>query len=163
MGIYISGAGTLGCAVWPKAGIACSQGIPPNFYPLHVHVEPPVLPPLPHHTKLHLCTSPPVFKSPSLRLIWKNLDFLYPWLSDFYTVRFSDGSGFYLFWSLLVIFSAVTKERKACLPTLSSWAEVFFFFFFFWVHLTSILLWKFRHLPLPLLCYCCHKVSLFLV
>ena len=43
------------------AGIAHSQGIPPNFYPLYVNVGPPVpiLPlPLPLHATPHLLTSP---------------------------------------------------------------------------------------------------------
>ena len=38
MGIYLPGAGTLGCAVWPGAGIAVSQGMPPNFYSPHMNV-----------------------------------------------------------------------------------------------------------------------------
>ena len=42
MGIYLPGAGTLGCAVWFGAGIAGSQGIPPDFYLLHVNVGSPV-------------------------------------------------------------------------------------------------------------------------
>ena len=38
MSLYFPGAGTLGCAVWPGAGISCSQGVPPDFYPPHVNV-----------------------------------------------------------------------------------------------------------------------------
>ena len=38
MGIYLSGAGILGCVFWPGAGIACSQGIPPYLYPPYVNV-----------------------------------------------------------------------------------------------------------------------------
>ena len=38
------GAGPLGCVVWPGARIAYSQVSPPDFYPPHMHVGPPVLP-----------------------------------------------------------------------------------------------------------------------
>ena len=38
MGIYLPGTETLGCVVWPGAGIACSQGVPPNFYPPYMNV-----------------------------------------------------------------------------------------------------------------------------
>ena len=39
MGIYLPGTGTLGCVVWPGAGITCSQGISPNFHPSYVNVR----------------------------------------------------------------------------------------------------------------------------
>ena len=59
MWIYIPGAGALGCAVWPGAGITPSQGIPPDFYPPHVNVGLSLPIPLPPplwgtHTSLHL-------------------------------------------------------------------------------------------------------------
>ena len=38
MGLYLPSTGTLGYAVWPGAGIICSQGVPPDFYPPHVTV-----------------------------------------------------------------------------------------------------------------------------
>ena len=63
--IYLPSAGTLGCVVWPGAGIAGSQGNPPDFYPSQVNVGllVPVLPlPLPVHPTLHLCVSPPCLR-----------------------------------------------------------------------------------------------------
>ena len=61
MGIYLPGDGTLGCAVWPGAGITYPQVLSSNFYPPHANVGPsvplPQLPPL--CTTLHLFTSPP--------------------------------------------------------------------------------------------------------
>ena len=38
MVIYLPSPGTLGCVIWSVAGIAHSQGIPPNFYPPHMNV-----------------------------------------------------------------------------------------------------------------------------
>ena len=43
-GSLFPSAGTLGCEVFPWAGLPCSQGIPSNFYPQHVNVGPLVLP-----------------------------------------------------------------------------------------------------------------------
>ena len=43
IGIYLSGAGTTGFVVWLGAGIAFSQGVPPNFHPPHVNVGSPML------------------------------------------------------------------------------------------------------------------------
>ena len=94
MGVYLPGAGTLGCAVCPGAGIAHSQGVPPDFYLPHVNVGLP-LPPLP----LLLCP-PHLFPnsvSPPLLPVWMNMASLHPWLSDFHTFRFSGSSGCYLF------------------------------------------------------------------
>ena len=51
MGIYLLGAGTLGCVVWPGTGITHSQG----FYSPHVNVGPNVL----HHLSTCLCMSVP--------------------------------------------------------------------------------------------------------
>ena len=63
------GAGTLGYVVCPGAGIAHSQGVPPNFFPPHVNVKSPVaIPPPPLHTTLHPLTSLPflcVFAPPT--------------------------------------------------------------------------------------------------
>ena len=52
MGIYLPVTGTLGYVVCPGAGIAGSQGIPPDFYLLPVNVGLPVPPLLP------LCATP---------------------------------------------------------------------------------------------------------
>ena len=45
MGIYLLESGSQVSAVWPGAGITCSQGIPPDFYLPHVNMGLPVLPP----------------------------------------------------------------------------------------------------------------------
>ena len=42
MRLYSSTTRTLGCAIWPGAGIASSSVVPPGFYPPHVNVGPPV-------------------------------------------------------------------------------------------------------------------------
>ena len=61
--------------------------------------------------------------------------FLNPWLSDFHTVKFSDGPGCYLFGDLVVILSMVAWGGKVCLPTLPSWLEVAMFYFDeLWLH-----------------------------
>ena len=61
MGAHPPGTETLGCAVWPGAGITRSQGIPPGFYSPHVNVGLPVRPPpLPLCTTLRLLTSLPL-------------------------------------------------------------------------------------------------------
>ena len=38
MRLCLPSTGTLGCVVWPGAGITCSQGVPPDFYPPHMNV-----------------------------------------------------------------------------------------------------------------------------
>ena len=97
VGIYLPRAGNLGCTVWPGAGTTCSQGIPPNFYPLHMSVGPPVLLLLlPLHATPHLCASLPISTIPPLLPVWMNVASSNPWLSDFHTARFSDSSGCYL-------------------------------------------------------------------
>ena len=84
MGVYLPCAGTLHCAVWPGAGIACSQDIPPDFYPPHVNVGLPVSVLLPA-----LCAIPrlliSLFVSLSLPLVpvWMNVASL---MLDFHTV-----------------------------------------------------------------------------
>ena len=50
MGLYLPSAGTLGCVVWPSAGIAHSQGVPP------AHCAAAVTSTFPCHTAL--CPSP---------------------------------------------------------------------------------------------------------
>ena len=44
-----------------------------------------------------------------------NVASLNSWLSDFHTVQFSDGSGYYLFGDLVVILSMVVQGVEACL------------------------------------------------
>ena len=110
-------AGTLGCVVWPEARIARSPGIPPDFYPPHINVGPPIpqLPPLPHC--LHLATTTPHPLRPgslssSLLPVWMNMASLNPSLSAFHTVWFSGSSGWFLFWGKLWSFSWLCKEVK---------------------------------------------------
>ena len=42
MRLYFPSSGTLGCSVWPGAGISHSPGVPPGFYVPHVNVGLPV-------------------------------------------------------------------------------------------------------------------------
>ena len=92
MGIYLPGAGTLGYVVWPGAGIAGSQDIPPGFYPPYANVAPSHIPPPPAlyghfvFAPLHLATLP-------LLPIWMSVASLNPWLSDFHTALFFDTCG----------------------------------------------------------------------
>ena len=96
---------------------------PCPFYPPHVNVGPPV--PLPLLTAPD-CFSPsaPISASLPLLSIWMDVVSLNPWLSDFHTARFSDGSRCYLFRGLIVILSLIVQVGKACLPTPPSWLEV---------------------------------------
>ena len=55
MGTYLPGTGTVGWVVWCGAGIPCSPGIPPDFYPPHVNVGPSIPPPL--HPLCPSCSS----------------------------------------------------------------------------------------------------------
>ena len=68
-------------AVWTRAGIPSSYGIPPVFYPLHMNVGPPI--------PLALCASP----LSTLLPIWVNVTSLNPSLSDFHIAGCSDESG----------------------------------------------------------------------
>ena len=67
MRLYLPSARALGYVVWPVAVIACSQGIPPDFYLPHVN-----LPLLPLCATLRLCTSLPISETLPLLLIWMN-------------------------------------------------------------------------------------------
>ena len=109
------------------AGIAHSQGIPPNFYPPHMNVGPLVLPPplVPHCISLPLCP----FLSPPLLPVWMNVASLNSWLLDFHTVWFSESSGCSLFWGLVVILSVVARRGQTCLATPPCWLEVWFHIF----------------------------------
>ena len=84
----------------------------PEFLPVYlcVNVGPGVCqlqPGLPHSTILHLTGSAsrsltvsplrPSRPSLPLLLVWMNVSSLSPWLSDFYTVQFSVGSGCFCF------------------------------------------------------------------
>ena len=125
--IYLLGTGTLGCTVWPGAGITHSQGIPPDFYSLYVNAGLPVpiplpLPPL--HTTLYLLTSLPSLwvSAPPTHL--DECGFFKSLVVDFHTVQSADSSGCYLFWDLVVILFVVAQEGKAYLPMPPSWLEV---------------------------------------
>ena len=83
MGVYLPGAGTLDSVVWPGAEIACSQGIPSDFYLPHVNVGPSVL--LPQPLLVHTTPSlHPISETLALEFIWMNVA-LNPWLLDFHT------------------------------------------------------------------------------
>ena len=55
---------------------------------------------LSHHVSWPLC---PISASQPLITVWMMVVSLSPWLSDFHTAWFSDSSGCYLFWDLVVI------------------------------------------------------------
>ena len=136
MSLYLPGAGTLGCAVWPGAGITHSQGIPPDFYLPYMNVGLPVLIPLllqppPLHVIPHLLASLPHLWVSDLLPVWMNVASLNPWLSDFHTVRFFDSSGYYLFLDLVVILwlHEEAKHVYLCLH-LDHRSHIFFFFNF---------------------------------
>ena len=69
-------------------------------------------------TFLHLSASLPLLP------VWMNVTSLNSWLSDFHTARFSDESGWYLCYSLVVIFAVVVHGGEAYLPIPPSWPEV---------------------------------------
>ena len=119
MRIYLPGTGTLGCVLWPWAQIAHSQVIHHTWKwdcPFHCpFLCMPQCISLPPH--LSLCLH-------HLLPIWTNVASLNPWLLDFHTVQFSDSSGCYLFWGLVVILSVVVQGAGACLPTPPLWLEV---------------------------------------
>ena len=87
MGIYVPGPGTLYCVVWPGAGIAHSQGIPPDFYLPHMNVGSPVPAPPPLHATC-LCLSTCPYISASLTcldecVLFKSLIVQFPYRSIF--------------------------------------------------------------------------------
>ena len=97
MGIYLPGVGTLGCEVWPGAGITHSLGVPPGFNLPHMHVGLPFA--LATATAATTPPCPLYPSSPSLPLlpIWVNVSSLNPCFWDFHRVEFSESSGCYLF------------------------------------------------------------------
>ena len=130
MRLYFLGTGTLGCAVYPGAGIAHSPDVPSNFYLPHVNVglSVPLAAataasfPLPHHC--HSVSSPPwlpisappthldeyfFFKSLVVRFIYS----LIFWQSLLFFVL-----------KLVFIILMVVQGGKVCLPMPPSWPEV---------------------------------------
>ena len=126
MKIYLPGAGTLGCAVGPGAGIACWKLKNPFQFLSTICecVGLSILPPLPLSTILRFRASLPVSTTPSLLPVWMTVASLKPGLLDFHTAQFSDCSGCYFFWDPVVILFVVAWGGKACLPMPPSWLEV---------------------------------------
>ena len=62
-----------------------------------------------------------VSMTPPHLLIWVNVASLNSWLSDFHTALFSHGSGWYLFWDLVVILSLVTQGGEVFLRFHLNW------------------------------------------
>ena len=97
MRLHLPSSGSLGCIIWPVAGIACSEGIPPNFYPACVNVGTAHLPLLPPP----LCTTPhpvrPGSITPSLPSIWMHVASFNPWWSDSHTIQLSGRCGCFCF------------------------------------------------------------------
>ena len=113
MGVYLPDAVTLGCAVWPGAGISYSQGISPNFYAPHVNVGPPVPILLPLHATLNLLASPPTLPTQLYECgSPKSLVVGLP-----YSLIFCQFWG--LFWGFIVILSVVVWGGKVWLPILT--------------------------------------------
>ena len=69
-----------------------------------------------HLSVPHLISSPLPHLRPLLR-VWMNVASLNPWLLNLHTVWFSDSSGCYLFWDLVVILFVVVQGGEECLPT----------------------------------------------
>ena len=112
MGSELPGTGTLGWVAWSGAGIPCSRGIFPYFYPPYVDVGPSFHVSMPLWTSPTLCASPCISMSLLLLPVWMNVASLNSWLLDFYTARFSDESVWYLFYSLIVIFVNGLRRRN---------------------------------------------------
>ena len=81
----LPGSGTLGCTVWPRAGMACSPDVPPSFYLPHMNVQPPfhspLLPPLPLLLPHCVLSAPapclcPGSLSPPVLSVWMNISSL---------------------------------------------------------------------------------------
>ena len=99
--MYLPGTGTLGSVVRPVAVTTHSQGIPPDFYPPHVNVGPPIPPaattssPPPHHV---LSAPIPISAPPTLL---DEYGFFKSLVVGFHTVQFSGSSGYFLLWGQL--------------------------------------------------------------
>ena len=94
---------------------------------LHANGGPPSLPPaaLPAGTSSHSLSMHPVrpsCPSPPLLPVWMNVSSLNPWLWDFYIVRFSGSSGFFVFKFFLVLL-LVMQGGTVCLPMPPSWPK----------------------------------------
>ena len=118
-GFFLFSAETLGCAVCPRAGIPCSQGIPPNFYLPHMNVGPPVLlaaalqPPPSHH---HTMSSPSRLPASTPPTHLDEYDFF-----KFLVVGLPYSLIFWQFWMFLVfrlfsILLLIVQGGKVCLP-----------------------------------------------
>ena len=68
MGVDLPCAGTVVCIVWPGAGMARSQGLPPDFYLPHVNVR-LSMPPPPLY---------PVSATPPILPVWMKVASLNP-------------------------------------------------------------------------------------
>ena len=114
MGIYLLGGRTLGCVVW-----AVQFGLGLGLLVSKVSV--PLAPPPLFHATL------PLYPSPQLCLVWINVCSLNTWLSELPTALFSESSGFYWFWDMVVILSMVTQGGEAFLTMPPSRLEVLWF------------------------------------
>ena len=76
--------------------------------------------------QLHPCgeSSPPGCLSLPLLPVWMNVSSLTRWLLDFYPVRFSVSSGYFLFLKFVVVPLLVVQGGKVHLPTPPSWWEI---------------------------------------
>ena len=95
MGVYLTGARTMGCVVWPRTGIAHSQGIPPDFLSAirergAVHSTATTC--LHHHA-----ASPPHLHNSSPPAHLDERGFFKSLVVGLSTAQFSEASGYYLF------------------------------------------------------------------
>ena len=132
--IYLPGAG---------AGIACSQGVPLNFYLPHVNVglPLPVLPP-----PLPLCATLCLLASLPLLPTWMNVASLNLWLSNFHTVQFSDSSGCYILRFSYNSFLWLCEEAKHVYLCLHFDRKKKLTFYWIWYHLNEAWSWG---VPIP--------------
>ena len=89
-----------------------------------------------------LRASLPISMSLPLLPIWMNVASLNPWLLDFHTAWFSGGSGCYMFWGLVEIFSVVVEGGKVSTYTSILTRTLYFFNHFLfpywykkWIHI----------------------------
>ena len=93
------------------------QGLPATtLWGLPVAAWPALLHNLPPHLVCQLSpcheSSPPRCPSLPLLPLWMNVSSLSPWLLDFYTVRFSVGSGCFFVFKLLLSFFWLCEEAQ---------------------------------------------------
>ena len=133
MRFSLPGAGTLGCVVWPVAGMTRSTGVPPDLYPPHVGVGPldhvistaSLCHPTSSVPKLPISTPPThldtygFFKALVVRLP-HNLAFLAVLGIFCFEVSCDSPHGCGKRWSMSAYASILTSSQKRIIPNVSS-------------------------------------------